>query len=252
MQQPIWQPLEEELNLWHQAGLTPQFWWRDDDASKAGLKLKKLADVSAGLPVCLAVVPNWLDQTLAPWLDKNFDNATILQHGWEHVNHAGPKHKKCEFSNNRQLGDCLHEITNGHALLIKTFNDRYQPVFVPPWNRISDKVIKALPSVGHLALSVYGPRTAFDIPPRRLNTHVDIINWQKGRGFIGMANAIGLCVEHLRAKRQNRPNVDATEPTGILSHHIDHDNGCWEFLEELVKFSAKHQLKWVTPIEVIL
>jgi len=245
----IWQPLLDELNLWADAGLTPQFWWRDDDASKPGPMLKKLAEASKTLPVCLAVVPDWLTGELAPWLDDNFKNAFILQHGFAHKNHAKPGQKKSEFSDNRPLSDSLNDIAKGDELLKGVFKNRYQPIFVPPWNRISDNIAKHL---NHKILSVYGTRNGLEFNPIRINTHVDIINWRRGKTFIGTGEAIGLCVDHLVAKRLKSPGIDITEPTGILTHHMDHDAGCWQFLLELVEFSHKNEtLKWVTPNKAI-
>ena len=259
----IWQKLENELTLWRQANIQPKFWWRDDDASKPGLKLKQLADISAGLPISLAVVPNWLDdkQPLAPWLDLNFDNATVIQHGWAHKNHTKPNQKKSEFCGNRPIEDSINDIIKGNKLLKSLFKQRYQAVFVPPWNRISDNVIAELSNMGHLTLSTYGAAKNNLHRPIRLNCHVDIINWREGRKFIGENNAIRLFIDHLAAKRLiltakydalDVKNIDHNEPTGILTHHMDHDDDCWQFLRNLMEFSKDNQMKWLSPNEILL
>ncbi len=259
----IWQEFENELTLWQEANLQPKFWWRDDDASKPGVKLKQLADISCGLPVSLAIVPNWLDykQPLAPWLDLHFDNAIVIQHGWAHKNHTKPNQKKSEFCGNRPIKDNINDIIKGDRLLKSIFKQRYQAVFVPPWNRISDNVIAELSTIGYLALSTYGATNNNLDKPIRLNSHVDIINWRKGHKFIGEYNAIKHYINHLAAKRliftaksveRNIVNININEPTGILTHHMDHDNNCWQFLRNLMEFSKNNQMKWLSPHQILL
>ncbi len=261
----IWQEFENELKLWQQANIEPKFWWRDDDASKSGIKLEQLSDISGGLPISLAVVPNWLDdnQPLAPWLNSYFDNATVIQHGWAHQNHAAANQKKSEFCNNRPLKDSMNDIIKGDKLLKSIFKQRYQAVFVPPWNRICDDIIIELSNMGILALSTYGAAKPDLSSQNRINSHVDIINWRDGRKFIGENNAIKLYIDHLAAKRLiltiksvnmnvNPPQqINQHEPTGILTHHMDHDDDCWNFLQDLVKFSKNNGMRWLNPQQIL-
>jgi len=42
----------------------------------------------------------------------------------------------------------------------------------------------------------------------------------------------------LKARREG--SADATEPSGILTHHLDLDAGAWEFLAELFARTREH------------
>ena len=64
-----------------------------------------------------------------------------------------------------------------------------------------------------------------------MNTHVDIIAWNAGRGFVGEDTALDATLRHLAARRTGA--VEAAEPTGILTHHACHDEAAWSFLERL-------------------
>jgi hypothetical protein len=84
---------------------------------------------------------------------------------------------------------------------------------------------------GYIGLSTYGPRRRADPDFAVVNTHVDIIDWTP-RAFLGESESLDLVLRHLRARRDGR--VDADEPTGILTHHLAHDTGCWNFANALV------------------
>jgi hypothetical protein len=126
-----------------------------------------------------------------------------------------------------------------------TFGARALPVLVPPWNRIAPPVVAALPALGLAGLSTYGPRAAAAPMPglRLVNCHADIMRWAAPRGFLGETAALGLLCSHLRARRAGQTegrNLDATEPTGLLTHHLAHDEAAWRFLARLLPLLARH------------
>ena len=53
-----------------------------------------------------------------------------------------------------------------------------------------------------------------------------------------MTAALGMAVTHLGSRRQGL--VDADEPTGLLTHHLDHDATTWEFIENLLAIVTEH------------
>ena len=57
------------------------------------------------------------------------------------------------------------------------------------------------------------------------------MDWRGTRGFIGTRKVLADIVEHLAARREAM--VDADEPTGILTHHLAHDEDCWRFMRML-------------------
>jgi hypothetical protein len=83
---------------------------------------------------------------------------------------------------------------------------------------------------------------------RQVNTHVDIIAWQSGRGFVGEDSALHMLVGHLASRR--RVELDAAEPTGLLTHHARHDEAAWAFLERLFAFTREAGARWRTAAEL--
>ncbi|MEE8444993.1 MAG: hypothetical protein V3S44_06550, partial [Alphaproteobacteria bacterium] len=54
-------------------------------------------------------------------------------------------------------------------------------------------------------------------------------------------------IGHLAARRTGA--AAAGEPTGILTHHRDHDAACWNFLDRLVGAVRSHPAAgWTTAV----
>ena len=148
--------------------------------------------------------------------------------------------RSCELGSQRPLATTLAELAIGRETLVRAFGERFAPILVPPWNRIADEVVAALPGAGYRGLSAFGPRGAARPAPglMQCNTPVDLIAWRSGRAFIGAERAVARTVEHLAARREGR--VDPEEPTGILTHHLDLTNEAWAFLDELSARTRAH------------
>lgn len=240
-----WRALEEELDAWADAGLGADFWWRDDDAVEPTPALDRLLDLSArhGAPLALAVIPArgaWaLGERIAA-----LDHVTPVQHGFAHRNHAPGNQKKAELGAHRAEAAMCEELARGRALMAALFGSKFLPVLVPPWNRIAPGLVGALPGLGLTGLSVYGPRgTAPPAGLAQLNSHIDIMRWRAPRGFLGEAEALDMVRGHLLARRQDHAThaaVDRSEPTGILTHHLAHDDAAWNFLERLLNLVTRH------------
>src|SRR6516165_8382689 len=86
-----WPDLARELEQWQEAGRVATLWWRDDDAATASAELDRLLAAARGVPVAFAVIPGLADDRLAARLHSGSAIA-VLQHGWQHANHApGPR-----------------------------------------------------------------------------------------------------------------------------------------------------------------
>ena len=129
----------------------------------------------------------------------------------------------------------LGELGTGRMALERLFGTRPLPVMVPPWNRIAPVLVPTLPEIGFTGLSTFGARRRI-YPVRGLlevNTHVDLIDWKGGRGFVGEAAALGTLVSALARARIS------DEPVGVLSHHLAMDGGAWDFLRSMWQKALK-------------
>ena len=231
-----WTDLSEEAAHWSQAGRVAELWWRDDDAAGVSPALERLLAIhrDSGVPVALAVVPAQATQALADRLAGE-PGVDLLQHGYAHVNHAAPGDKKVELGTERPAMLVLGELGTGQMALERLFGTRPLPVLVPPWNRIAPVLVPTLPEIGFAGLSTFGARRRTH-PVKGLlevNTHVDLIDWKGGRGFVGEAAALDALVSALARARISG------EPVGVLSHHLAMDGGAWDFLRSMWERALK-------------
>ncbi|MEO0633128.1 MAG: polysaccharide deacetylase family protein [Pseudomonadota bacterium] len=239
-----WSPLRRALRQCRAAGVTPRFWWRDDDAVDVTPALERLAAMAdrLGLRVHLAVIPADATDTLATCCRS----APFLPvvHGWAHRDHSGGVNKKNEFQTPRDglVGDAERGLDRLRAL----FGDDLRTMFVPPWNRINDQVITALPTLGFTALSTYGPRRTPEPVPglTQINTHLDPIDWRGGGALLDENRLVAQAAAHFADRAAG--HTDAAEPYGLLTHHLVHDPAIWafavEFMTELQMGGAHHWL----------
>ena len=248
-----WLDLSHELDAWHDEGCVASLWWRDDDAVERGMALDRLADIAGEheVTVGLAVIPARASETLAPWLESAC--AEVLSHGWAHRNHATAGEKKSELTRGRASGEIMAELSEGLGKLRELAGPRCFPVLVPPWNRIDPALVPALPSAGFRGLSTFGPRDAAEAAPgiKQANCHIDVVDWRGGRGFVGEDRAIAAVAGHLAARRAR--SVDPAEPTGLMTHHLVHEESTWTFIARLMERTRRHPaVRWLTPSEAIL
>jgi hypothetical protein len=245
-----WQSLDDELSRWRDAGRVADFWWRDDDATlptQAVVRLATLA-VEARVPLGLAVVPAGADPAL---FDVLGDGIAVLQHGNDHRNRAAAGDKATEFPATDARESALDRIATGRARLQGLAGERFVPALVPPWNRFPATLVPDLVGLGFRGYSTFAPRASAHPATglRQVNTHVDLIAWRRGRGFVGDERALAEAVEHLAARRTGQ--VDSTEPTGWLTHHADHDEALWSFLARLFEHTRdRADVRWWHPADV--
>ncbi|PDT04766.1 polysaccharide deacetylase [Rhizobium chutanense] len=242
-----WEPLRRELDRWQAAGRVARFWLRDDDAIEPTPDLETLLALAgkSGVALTLAVIPGLTGEALAARLAAEA-GVTVAVHGWSHTNHAGPAGKKQELGGERPADVVLGELREGLRLLERLHPARFQPLLVPPWNRIDAALIPALPGLGFAALSVYG-RAKPDGPMPLLNTHVDIIDWHGTRGGRGAAELVAELVAELSDRFAGRD-----EPIGLLTHHLVHDTAAWDFLSALFAETARHPAVRWSPAAALL
>lgn len=250
-----WPDLVDELDRWRDAGQVATLWWRDDDAVTASSRLDGLISIAGDIPISLAVIPATADPGLAAWLSspcRSLQGArlAVLQHGWCHASHAA-NGKKSEFPAARSRCAVASDLAAGRTRLIALFGTSALPVLAPPWNRFDSRFLPLLAARGLRAISRVKPRrTAWPAPGlAEINVHVDLISWARNRDFIGEDAALGGLVGHLRARRFLE--VDAEEPTGILTYHLVQDERTSDFLRRLVTVTSAHPATcWLDATEV--
>lgn len=227
-----WSPLQDALAACRRDNVAVPFWWRDDDAIVPTPALDHLSSLArgTGVPVHLAVIP----AHATPELPQGIDPAWVIPvvHGWAHHDHSGGAGKKNEFLTPRT--DAVDDTKAGLEKMQTLFGPALRPMFVPPWNRISDSVTATLHDTGYSALSTFGPRMAAQAPKGldRINTHIDPIWWKGNRDLVDPDQLIAHTAQHLHARRTGAQ--DAAEPLGLLTHHLVHSAAIWDFTERFV------------------
>ena len=246
-----WEDLATEIARWRDAGRVVDFWWRDDDAGRPNDAFARLASLAAQsrVPLGLAVIPQRAEPELFAALDGE---TAVLMHGVDHQNRAAHDQKPSEFPESEHIEVALERIAEGRRRLQALAATRLLPMLVPPWNRFSRALIERLPQQALRGFSAFGPRARAEpaIGVRQVNAHVDIIAWKRGRTFVGEERALYEATKHLADRRMGK--VDATEPTGWLTHHERHDETVWSFLANLFEFTcAQASVRWLHPRELL-
>lgn len=224
-----------------------RFWLRDDDAIYPSEPLEQLLNLCEqyAVPLSLAVIPKDTGVELSERLARHPSVAVTL-HGWSHTNYAPEGEKSQELGDHRCIEDTLAELHRGIERLSTLHQHRYEPVLVPPWNRISDSVLSRVHELGIEAVSVFGQEMVDQhegLRVRLINTQVDVIDW---RGTRGGRSTINLIEEILLQLRQGRSTI------GVLSHHLVHDSAAWAFLEKLfIATTAETRCRWVSIADLI-
>ncbi len=233
---PDWRPLQAELDLWCKAGLTLPLWWRDDDAISVTRQLDQLTALSdeLGLPIHLAVIPQGVEAELVAYVQASPALIPVV-HGWAHQNHAPQGEKKAEFRLHRPIEAITADAEAGLMRLKMLFGEHLRPMFVPPWNRIAPEVAGRLPALGYRILSTSTPRKSELAAPglKQVNTHLDPIDWRGTRGLADPEHLVLQTVQLLQDRREGR--IDNTEPFGVLTHHLVHDQDIWDFTRDLLQ-----------------
>lgn len=247
-----WHSIDEELECWRRAGRTATLWWRDDDATRPDEALERLLALSTrhGVPVGIAAVPATMQPGLTPMLQRSA-STRVLQHGYAHVDHAAREEPGAELGGHRPASVVLAELEQGLSTLSSRFGDHFIPVLVPPWNRIEPSLVSKLRPLGFRGLSCFAPRESSGMGQGLVcsNCHVDPVNWRGGGVFRGVGKCLSALAGHLSARRLG--TVDAGEPTGLLTHHLQHDEPLWEFLGELfARLDHSAPVRWLDAGEV--
>jgi len=247
-----WERISDELDIWKRERRPAQFWWRDDDAGDVSPNLKRMCDVASAhrVSIGLSVIPLRRTARLVSFVTAR-PNLDVLVHGYAHVSFARDGEAKREFSGSRPLSDMTRDLGEAMALQKTAFGKRMLPVLVPPWNRISPRLLRELPNLGFRGLSTWKPRPEHGRIRGLLqvNAHLDPVNWRAGRVIKSEAQVASLLLRKLRWRRANPRR--SLEPLGLLTHH---EHWCAEkeqIVVTLLKVTRNHPaVSWLSAREV--
>lgn len=212
---PVWASVLRELDRWHAVGRQALFWWRDDDATECTPALEVILELANALtlPLALSVIPAKTGSSLATRLRAE-PRVCVLQHGWDHTNHAPPGLPESELSAERDPSEVRWQLQQGCERLSQLFGPQSAPVLVPPHNRIAPQLTPITAS-HYRYLSLHGDFTPSTMPTR--NVHIDLIDWKRQQ-CASSSRIIRSLVVALTLRRHAL--VSATLPIGILTHHL--------------------------------
>ncbi len=219
-----------ELAFWWRAGHLPVFWWRDDDARRPSSALDRLIVLAerSSTPLALAVIPDGDLGALAERL-RACPFVRVIQHGCDHRDRNRGGAASAEFPDDASPGEVAQTVTAAWTRLAASLPA--EPVFAPPWNRLTKSLAAALPLTPIRAVSTYGADAAPIAGLARINAHLDVMKWRPAR-FRGDAALWLRLWRQLRARRVGRR---WSEPIGWLTHHANLDEAGWTFIAELFR-----------------
>jgi len=245
-----------ELDLWAARGSKASFWVRDDDAVEVSDSLVLLRDMAARymVKIGLAVIPGQAVPELTTFLEANARHFYPMCHGWQHINY-NTRHKPAEFGAERSHAKLVRDAGLALGSFSAAFRD-VKPIFVPPFNRITPALIRALPGVGFFGVSLMptlleqklarlGSKINVSLPvpipdlrsSNRIDVHIDLINWQtrSAQEYRLLAQQL---VRELRYRRLGYLRTDS--PIGLLTHHLAHNLSIWRACDDVLGFLRSH------------
>lgn len=238
-------PVKAALDTLANDGHSAQIWLRDDDAVSHTKPLQRLEEWArgCGTNALLAVIPARAEESLAAFLHTT-GALTPCVHGSAHTNHALKGEKSAELGPQRPLAVVCNELEDAKRHLDNVLGKRALPVLVPPWNRMDVALPARLPGLGFTGLSAFGTGFTASAPVglKVANTHLDVIDWRGARNCRPHDDLVVELAGHIAA------HGPASQPTGILTHHLVHDEAVWHFLDALAEtISAHPTASWTMP-----
>ena len=244
---PGWDAVARELDLWKKSGVQAHFWWRDDDAAENGRSLDRLLDLrrALDLPLAVAAIPASVTPALASRLGAE-TRVCVLQHGWDHRNHAPDGRPKAELAESRDEREVEQELAAGQSRMRELFAELALPVLVPPYNFLAPRLVGVVARLGFRYLSLLGDFQSLAMPSR--NVHVDVVDWRNGRAEESKVIA-RQAIAALRLRRFGF--VERVLPVGIMTHHLRHDEEAWLSTEALLDRLRHHGAATFPPINAL-
>ena len=203
-----------------------KIWWRDDDSYELSKEFEKLLKFKEkmNIDVYLSVIPARITNSFINSI-KNMKDVYVLPHGYMHTNHSKNGKKLNEFPKSRNKTEIMIDIRKSIEKLERCFPKKYVPVFVPPWEHFSEKVIPILLKYNIKALSLSGKKNAGKYL-KSLNCDINFHEYQNfkdGNYKASSKSLITLCNEIIDASKEKNKN----QFIGFMTHHKDMTDEDW-------------------------
>ena len=218
-----------------------KFWFRDDDVGIDNDNLVELLQYfeNQKLRIFLAVIPKLCDNNLRIKL-STFNNFSLGQHGYAHVNYS--KNELAEYTVERNQKQVEEELIEGDKILLE-FGNKYLKVFVPPWFEIDTNTKKNLKKLNYKIMSNYWDNKRNSDGLTEVNCQVDFVNWDAAYTFGGEDFVLSQIIEQLN-------KVNEGGYIGLLLHHERIGKETYAFLDKLIEILKKYS--FITDIENII
>lgn len=215
------------------------FWWRDDDTGNRGQELQQLLELrsSAAMPLVISAVPAWLDGNCRSLLAAE-PGIFVAQHGFDHSDHSAAGEKSIELGGTKASQRVIERIRRGLECLNTGDIPNLLALMVPPWNRLSEPVLAALPALGFRSISTFAKDQrgiAFGLD--HINCHIDPIFWRHGKRHMSETELALKTVEQLQLAGNDS---NSNRPTGLLTHHLDMDHSAFSMMHDYLSIIAAH------------
>lgn len=162
----------------------------------------------------------------------------ILPHGHSHRNNQSTG-KSGEFFHEHDHEVGVKELKESFAYLAAEFADIFYPVFIPPWNRISDEFLTELPKLGYLGVARFGDNQfATEFP--EFNSQVDLHTRK-----VGMYESVDDVIADIeiawQAQAENSPRF-----VGVMLHHTKMQPQDFAFLAKVFDRFAERKFEFWT------
>ena len=138
-----------------------------------------------GVPLHLGVIPVDLEPAGAERLRERAGRSrspvSVQQHGYRHVNHGSGK-RRFEFGDERAVAEQRSDILAGREILQEQIGELFEPIFVPPWDRLGASTLEILAQEHYLAVSVIETSSSPEDPRvPRVRMTTDPVQWRPDR-----------------------------------------------------------------------
>ena len=200
------------------------FFFRNDDVGWDEAQLFQLLEIfeARSVPIDLAVIPTEISNRPARRLTERLrlsaGRIRLHQHGYRHANHE-ISGRKCEFGRDRTVTDQANDLKAGQHRLVAAFDDLFDPIFTPPWNRCTQATADLLGAGFYRALSRdIGAQPLHLDGLCEIPVGIDWCGWEarpEGRSGLGREIAsfasrgipIGVMLHHAEMSRDSRAAV---------------------------------------------